>query len=162
MYKIIKNFIIVSFLVGLALFLAVKNILAIDYNDFNQNVKNFNKKLIIIDDQTLEVANYEVVIADNDEKRRYGLMNLKKMASKNGMLFLYNKHAIINMWMKNTLIPLDMVFIDDNEIVYIHRQAIPLDLSVISSVYEVDKVLEINAGEVDNKKITIGQKIILK
>ena len=104
----------------------------------------------------------EVAIADNEEKRRYGLMNLKRMAGKNGMLFLYKSHAIINMWMKNTLIPLDMVFIDGDVIVYIHRQAKPLDLSIISSVYEVDKVLEINAGEVDSKKIKIGQKIILK
>lgn len=143
-------------------FLVICNSYAFNYNDFNQNVKNFNQKLIIIDDQGREVADYEVAIADNNKKRRYGLMNLQKMAKENGMLFLYNNHAIITMWMKNTLIPLDMVFIDNDKIVYIHRQAKPLDLSIISSVYEVDKVLEINGGEVDIKKIKIGQKIILK
>ncbi len=140
----------------------VFNSYANDYKDFNQNVKNFNKKLIILSKYGSQVASYKVAIADNDKKRGYGLMNLAVMGNKNGMLFLYKKHAIINMWMKNTLIPLDMIFIDDNRIVYIHRQAKPLDLSVISSVYEVNKVLEINAGEVDNKKIAIGQKIILK
>ena len=143
-------------------FFVAYNSYAFNYKDFNQNVKNFNKKLIIIDNKGQKVADYRVAIADNNEKRRYGLMNLKRMAKENGMLFLYNNHAIINMWMKNTLIPLDMVFIDDDKISYIHRQARPLDLSIISSVYEVNKVLEINAGEVDTKKIKIGQKIILK
>ena len=143
-------------------FLIVFNVYAFNYKDFNQNVKNFNQKLIIFNENGDEIAKYKVAVADDSEKRHYGLMNLRKMASENGMLFLFKDHAIINMWMKNTLIPLDMIFIDNDKIAYIHRRAKPNDLSIISSVYEVDKVLEVNGGEVDIKKIKIGQKIILK
>jgi uncharacterized membrane protein (UPF0127 family) len=65
--------------------------------------------------------------------------------------------------MKNTLIPLDIIFIDsDNKIVNIHQNAIPMSEKLISSQKKIVKVLEINAGLVKKYKIKIGDKIISK
>ena len=70
-----------------------------------------------------------------------------------GMLFLSAELRDIQMWMLNTFIPLDMLFFDDTlRIVHIHENAIPEDLSVISSGKEVRGVIELNGG-VSAKKI---------
>mgnify|MGYP000017628666 FL=1 len=129
---------------------------AINYNDFNQNVKNYNQNLSIIDKNGSELVKYKVAVAKNQEEKSYGLMNLRYLSNEKGMLFLFKKHAIINMWMKNTLIPLDMIFIRGNEIVWIVENTTPLSLKYISSKFEIDKVLEVNAGEVEKWGIEIG------
>ena len=132
-----------------------------NYNDFNQNVKNYNKNLLIIGKNGEEIAKYKVAIADSEENRSYGLMNLKHLDSEKGMLFLFKKHAIIAMWMKNTLIPLDMIFIDGDEIVWIAKKTTPHSLKHITSKYKIDKVLEVNSGEVEKNGIKIGDRIKL-
>ncbi len=99
------------------------------------------------------------VVADR-ALQEYGLMNLKKLDTKNGMLFIFKQEDIINMWMKDTYIALDMIFIDKNNIIVkIKENATPLSLDVISSDKKVDKVLEINAFEARKHGIKIGQKI---
>ncbi len=86
-------------------------------------------------------------------------MNLERLDEQKGMLFLFEKPDIIYMWMKNTLIPLDMIFINGDEIVAIKENAQPLSLDVISSQFSIDKVLEINAGLVKKYGIKTTQKI---
>ena len=82
-------------------------------------------------------------------------MHRKKLAEKSGMIFLFKPVRIARMWMKNTLIPLDMVFFDlYGRVVRVHHNAIPQDLTIISSERPVSGVLEINAGEA--KKYGIG------
>lgn len=126
--------------------------------DFNRDVKNYNKNLYIYDKNQL-IAKFKIMIADTDEKRQYGLMNVEKLDQNHGMLFIFNKPQIVNMWMKNTLIPLDMIFIKNGKIVNIKTNAKPHDLSHINSEYRVDRILEINAGLVKKFKIKIGQNI---
>ncbi len=73
-------------------------------------------------------------------------MNLDYLPINHGMIFDFKKEQIATMWMKNTRIPLDMIFIDkDHHIVNIET-AKPYSLDLISSKAEVVKVLEINAG----------------
>lgn len=108
--------------------------------------------------QTLDTSPLEVItkrgsyeftveIADEPEEHTIGLMNREKMDKKSGMLFDFGKPRIIRMWMKNTLISLDMVFTDKSgKVVSIAQGAVPHSLDVISSEVPATHVLEINAG----------------
>ena len=79
------------------------------------------------------------------------------------MLFLSAELRDIQMWMLNTLIPVDMLFFDDKGIiVYIHENAQPNDLTVVSSGQKVRGVIELNGGTVVEKDIQIGNKIYFK
>jgi uncharacterized protein len=158
----LNNFIYLLILSSVLSFFSDTSASANNYKDFNRNVKNYNKNLLIFDKSGNEIAKYVVAVANNKEKVSYGLMNLPKLDNEKGMLFLFKKDAIINMWMKNTMIPLDMIFINNDKIVSIYSGAKPYDLSVISSVFEVDKVLEVNAGQVNRNGIKTGHIISFK
>ncbi len=128
-------------------------------NNFNEDLKNYNKSLIVFDEKGKKITNFFVAIADNEEKRQYGLMNIDKIDEKNGMLFLFEDKDLVYMWMKNTNIYLDMIFIDGNKIISIAKNAKPQDLNIISSKFKVDKVLEIKGGMVEKFGIKNGYSI---
>jgi uncharacterized membrane protein (UPF0127 family) len=131
-----------------------------DALEFNQDKKNYNLKLEILD-KNKKVAEFFVAVADTDKKRLYGLMNLKNFPRNNGMLFVFDKAAILNMWMKNTNISLDMIFIDENnKIINIAENTTPFSLDVISSQLPCIKVLEINGGLSKILKIKVGQRVM--
>ncbi len=89
----------------------------------------------------------EVEIADTPQSREIGLMNRDELADGTGMLFDFHDSRPVSMWMKNTLIPLDMLFIDKSgTVVRIARNARPHSLEVIPSGKPVRYVLEINGG----------------
>ncbi len=93
---------------------------------------------------------WTVELASDDESRQTGLMFRQKMASDAGMLFRFDSTGPVAMWMKNTFLPLDMVFLKaDGEIAHIHRGAVPQSLEIISSGVPVRYVLELNAGQAD-------------
>ena len=131
--------------------------------DFNHNLKNYNHKLQIFNDKFERVGDFNIAIADDKNKKMYGLMNLHKLPQDYGMLFPFYRNQIVLMWMKNTHIPLDMIFIGaDNKIANIQLNAKPYSLEIISSEIEVDKVLEVNAGMVKKLGIKVGQKVQIK
>lgn len=109
---------------------------------------------------------FEVEIASTDAQRRVGLMNRNSLPEKRGMLFVFENQGYLNFWMKNTLIALDMIFIDENNnIVHIVNGASPC-LSVRDSdcpKYNSEKpakfVLEINAGMAKKLSIGVGDKV---
>jgi hypothetical protein len=126
--------------------------------EFNRDLSNYNVKLQILDHDK-KLAEFLVAIANDDNKKMYGLMNLKHLPKEYGMLFPFSNQVAV-MWMKNTKIPLDMIFIDKNNvIVTIKTNAVPESLDLISSEVEVTKALEINAGEVQRHGIKVGQKV---
>ncbi len=132
---------------------------ALNVKDFNTNKKNYNAKLQIFAKNN-EIANFKVAVVRDQALQQYGLMNLKHLDKENGMLFIFNKEFIITMWMKDTFIALDMIFIDKNNIIVdIINDTKPLSSEILSSKKAADKVLEINAGEVKRYGIEIGQKI---
>ncbi len=139
---------------------APQNIDAKEILEFNRDPQNYNVKLQILDlDQKL-VSEFLVSIADSEEKKMYGLMNLDELPQNFGMIFPFKKSQVIMMWMKNTRISLDMIFIDeDNVIASISTNAQPYSLDIISSDVKVKKVLEINGGLVEKLGIKVGQKI---
>ncbi|MCL5267631.1 MAG: DUF192 domain-containing protein [Bacteroidetes bacterium] len=96
-------------------------------------------------DQTITVINIE--IADNDEERAQGLMWRTSMPEDDGMLFIFGKERTLTFWMKNTYIPLDMVFADKSgKIVTIYPNATPLSEASIVSDQPAKYVVEVNGG----------------
>lgn len=92
-------------------------------------------------------ARFSVEVADDPVERSQGLMNREDMARSAGMLFVYEFPQRVAFWMRNTLIPLDMIFIDETGTVQrIHENAIPLDETAIPGGDNIQYVLEINAG----------------
>ncbi len=99
-------------------------------------------------------------IADEPAEWTHGLMFRKELPETAGMLFIFNQQKKINMWMKNTLIPLDMLFFDNTgTIVHIAKDRIPLDKTLIPSQQPALGVLEVNGGFADKYKINVGDKI---
>jgi len=93
------------------------------------------------------VFHFQVEVAGTDEARERGLMFRKSLGPDQGMLFNFRTPQSVAFWMKNTLIPLDIVFVGkDGHIVSIARQATPLSESPIPSGGDVLGVVEIKGG----------------
>lgn len=117
--------------------------------------------LNIIQAQTDSVlANLDIEFADSDFEIQTGLMYREKMAENQAMLFIFPEEGFHSFYMKNTLIPLDILFIkSDSSIVRIAKNAQPLDETGIPSGEPVRFVLEINAGLSERWKLSEGDRI---
>lgn len=105
-------------------------------------------------------ARFTVELANTPETRSQGLMFREKMAKSAGMLFIYDAPQRATFWMRNTLIPLDMIFTDDTGTVqHIHHDAIPGDETTIDGGSGILTVLEINAGLARAMGITTGSQM---
>nr|WP_281495953.1 DUF192 domain-containing protein [Marivita sp. S6314] len=92
-------------------------------------------------------ARISVDVVDTPETRSQGLMFVESMPRLSGMLFVYEREQPVSFWMKNTLIPLDMIFADGAGVVqHVHENAIPGDLTAIPGGTNIQFVLEINGG----------------
>jgi uncharacterized protein len=92
-------------------------------------------------------ARFSIEVADDSRERAVGLMNRDAMARNAGMLFIYEAPQSVAFWMKNTRIPLDMIFADANGVVKtVHSNAIPQDTTPIPGGEQIQYVLEINGG----------------
>ncbi len=102
---------------------------------------------------------YSFEVAASDEARSKGLMHRKKMAPETGMLFIYPRERYLYFYMKNTLIPLDIAFLNkDGEIVDI-RQMWPLDETIIRSKKRAKYALEVNRGFFDRLGAGVGDRL---
>lgn len=116
--------------------------------------------LLVIKTRTGEVT-FSVELADTPEKRSLGLMHRRELAADAGMLFNFSQTAPVAMWMKNTLIPLDMVFIKaDGAIVNIAERTVPETLTPIESRGPVLAVLELNGGTCARLGIRPGDTVL--
>lgn len=103
---------------------------------------------------------FEVAVADTAEKQRRGLMFVKDMAPQHGMVFPMQPPRIAQFWMRNTLVPLDMIFILPGGMIgeIVTRTDTQSDARTRSR-QKVSAVLEINAGEAQRLKISIGDLV---
>lgn len=105
-------------------------------------------------------ARFSVEVADDGAERARGLMFRESLPRSSGMLFVYPKAQQVTFWMKNTLIPLDMIFIDDSgTAIRVHHRARPGDLTAIPGGGEVRAVLEINGGLAEAMGIAPGTRL---
>ncbi len=135
---------------------------------FSYNTKacyniNFSKKdIFIISEYNNQKIRFNVEVADTDLKRKIGLQCKAKMKSNEGMLFIWKKEDFRSFWMKNTSIPLDIIFLNKNlEIVDIFYNAKPFSLKSISSDKKAKYILELNEGVFYSYKFDLKDKIII-
>ncbi|HEY7716849.1 MAG TPA: DUF192 domain-containing protein [Candidatus Binatia bacterium] len=110
--------------------------------------------------QTGREVVFQVEVADTPGKRELGLQYRKELGSNRGMIFLFASEAPQTFWMKNTPIPLDMIFINrDRKIVGIVEHAVPYSLESRSVGVPSQYVLEINGGLAKRQGIKIGDPV---
>lgn len=103
---------------------------------------------------------YEIWLADTPPRMAQGLMFVRSLPPQRGMLFVHESPRTLGMWMKNTYIPLDMVFIGpDGKILQIVEQTTPHSLETIRSKEPAVAVLEIAGGEAKRLGIHAGQAV---
>ncbi len=90
---------------------------------------------------------FQVEVMDSEDERAQGLMFRESLPKFSGMLFVYEAPGPVAFWMRNTLIPLDMLFFDETgSLVKVHENAVPLDETPIVGGTNIQYVLEINGG----------------
>ncbi|RXH09506.1 DUF192 domain-containing protein [Bradyrhizobium guangzhouense] len=103
---------------------------------------------------------FSVEMATTDEEKQTGLMYRKELADGKGMLFDFNPEQEVSMWMKNTYVSLDMIFIRaDGRILRIAENTEPLSTRIISSKGPARAVLEVVAGTAQKYGIRVGDRV---
>ncbi|MFH1830478.1 MAG: DUF192 domain-containing protein [Pseudomonadota bacterium] len=103
---------------------------------------------------------FSVEIAQTDEEKAQGLMDRESLPENAGMWFVFSQPVQEEFWMKDTLMPLDIVFVgEDMKVVHIKENAVPKSVEMISSPVPFMYVLEINAGKVAEHGIEIGDEV---
>ena len=128
-----------------------------------ENTTDLTTKDIVIQTTDNNDIIFTVEIADTNHSRQTGLMCRKTLSKEQGMLFIFDDSKIRSFWMKNTLIPLDIIFIDENfDIINIHNNAIPLleDTSYQSDL-PAKYVLELKGGMSEAYNFNSSSKLII-
>ena len=103
---------------------------------------------------------FTVEVARTPEEQANGLMNRQSLAPDRGMIFPYEPPQPVGFWMKNTLIPLDMIFVaPGGQILRIEANTVPLSLDPVVSGGQVEAVLEIAGGRSAELGIAAGDKV---
>ncbi|NCN07441.1 DUF192 domain-containing protein [Candidatus Falkowbacteria bacterium] len=112
--------------------------------------------------QTIDIAGQQIKLrlAKTPSEQQLGLGYVKKMPSNNGMLFVYDDYILPNFWMKNMIIPIDIIWIKDDMVIGYERNLEPqrdnLNLPIYRPKSFVNYVLEVNSGFVDKYSLRIG------
>ena len=104
-------------------------------------------------------------IAKTEKQRRTGLMHRDKLVKNSGMLFVFEQENVQRVWMKDTLISLDVIFISEqNKVVSFFKSLTPCKkkgCDIYTSTEKAKYMLEVNAGLIEREGIEIGQKVRL-
>jgi uncharacterized membrane protein (UPF0127 family) len=147
-------------LIAVAVFFIVNNF--INNNEPEVKYYTFKKEgeLTFTDSLGNTIFKIDLEIADSEYERQLGLMNRKSMEENQGMLFIFQYERLQSFWMRNTLIPLDMMFVNkDNKIITIHKNTKTLSAQSYPSTAPAIYVVEVVGGFTDKYNIVIGDKI---
>ena len=115
---------------------------------------------VVIHPQSGDPIHILVKIADTQEKRQLGLMYRNQLPEFSGMLFIFPQEIPLNFWMKNTPLPLDIIYINtDFSIVHIAENTMPYSTVQIPSKHPAKYVLEVNAGFCRQRGIVAGDRV---
>jgi len=121
----------------------------------------FDKDVLIIEASEFACHRFDIYLALDNMQRARGLMHVRSLPQTTGMLFVYEHASIRSMWMKNTYIPLDIVFARaDGTVASVVRNTEPLSLRSIASNEPVTFVLELNAGAAARLFIDRGSRLL--
>lgn len=120
-----------------------------------------SQEALFIRNKEGHLVRFDVKLAVHQKDREQGLMHVTSLPDNEGMLFLFNKAETVSMWMKDTPLSLDMVFISaDGTIVHIAPHTIPNSQGTISSLYPVQAVLEIKGGMAEKNALQKGDSVL--
>jgi uncharacterized membrane protein (UPF0127 family) len=106
------------------------------------------------------IAGIDIELAQNESQQQLGLMYRDTLAENQGMLFVFDNEEVRSFWMKNTILSLDMIFVNaHNEIVTIHKYTTPYLEETYESTKPAKYVIELNAGYTDSRQISVGDRI---
>lgn len=126
-----------------------------------QGGDGFERGALIVETQKGKQHRFDVELAVTPAQQAQGLMYRQRMEPDAGMLFLYDRPQNVVMWMKNTLIPLDMIFIDaKGRITGIEERTVPFSTQTIESPGLASAVLELNAGTAERLGIRVGDRLV--
>jgi uncharacterized protein len=146
-------------LIGRRLFVSLPVILAARAAPAQDGELTYPRSSLVITTAARDIK-FDIELALDDAHRAHGLMFRKQLGPYEGMLFDFFQEMPVAFWMKNTLIPLDMVFIAaDGTIKHIHPNAVPQTTDPIPSNFPVRAVLEINGGSAALLGIKPGDKV---
>ena len=130
-------------------------------NSVPKQLVGWKQELIAIEKVRGENVVINAYIADTPAKRAQGLMHVTDLPENEGMLLVFSQPRQISIWMKNTLISLDILFLNPSgRIVKIHKNAEPLSLASIPSHARVKWVLELNAGVAGKLNLRQGDRLV--
>jgi uncharacterized membrane protein (UPF0127 family) len=116
---------------------------------------------LVIQGSTGAEHRFEVYEAADQASKAQGLMYVRRLPADQGMLFVFEPARMATMWMKDTYIPLDMLFVaEDGRIAHIHHWAQPLSLDLIRAQSPVRAVLELNGGTARRLGIAPGDRVL--
>ncbi len=122
---------------------------------------SFERGELVIETAGGAQHDFVIELALTRRQQAQGLMYRRELGPRAGMLFVYRPAQEVSMWMKNTLIPLDMLFIEsDGRIAKIVERTVPLSLASIASDQPVRGVLELNAGTARRLGIQPGDRVL--
>ena len=117
-------------------------------------------ELLFTDSKGNTITKIDIEIADDDEQRTTGLMYRDKMDESQGMLFIFDTEELQAFWMKNTILPLDIIYVNAKmEIVSIQKNAEPFSEKSLPSIKPAQYVVEVNAGYCERHGVKEGDKI---
>lgn len=155
-YKIIGA----ALILFLVVFLVINNFLKEDNSEEEEYLFKKEGELLFLDSLDNTKAKIDIEIADTDYDRQLGLMFRKRMEENQGMLFIFPSETVQSFWMRNTNIPLDMVFINNQQkIVTIHKNTETLSDRPYPSTAPAKYVIEVNAGFTERHNILTGDKV---
>ena len=126
------------------------------------DLEDLEKGSVSIKLNSNESIEFSVLIAESNKDRRQGLMHIEFMEENQGMLFVFNPPRRVSMWMRNTPMSLDILFIDRNgKVINMEENTTPYSTKALSSGGTIRWVLEINSGLAKTKGIKTGDLVLL-
>jgi len=143
----------------LALFFAASLIATASAADAAKTAPQFSSETLTIATKSGASHPFTVELALDGAQREYGLMFRTQMSADHGMLFEFDKAQRVQMWMENTVLPLDMLFLDaSGKVTHVVQNAVPYSRTIIDSGGPVKYVIEVNAGIVRKLGLAVGDK----
>ena len=126
------------------------------------DLEDLEKASVSIKLNSNESLEFSVLIAESNKDRRQGLMHIEFMEENQGMLFVFNPPRRVSMWMRNTPMSLDILFIDRNgKVINMEENTTPYSTKALSSGGTIRWVLEINGGLAKKMGIKTGDLVLL-